>query len=263
MSKLFLLRYDTESGAARLPGIGGFLEKAVEVHRKHAIPATFFCLGKAIETREAEFRAFFEEVKDDPQFDVQDHSYTHVGVGYRDGKPVDDLRRDYEQSLTVHERVFGRRPLATSLCGTSGKDGPRLDGFDATEKSRAELDMLVDLGVRFTNALLCGVDETKEFVHFGRLGHPDVMGFPSGYSDTAWMHRREFGDPMDYILGQLAARAEREEHMPLMLHDWVAWLHAPDRELTHVIRIVEAARKLGYETVTHLACHENTSLWKT
>jgi hypothetical protein len=50
------------------------------------------------------------------------------------------------------------------------------------------------------------------------------MGFPSAYSDTSWMYRRECGDPMDYILGQLAERAEREEHMPLMLHDWVAWL---------------------------------------
>jgi peptidoglycan/xylan/chitin deacetylase (PgdA/CDA1 family) len=145
MGKLFLLRYDTEAGTSWMPGMLGFLEKAVEEHRRHAIPATFFCMGKAVETREAEFRTFFEEVKDDPLFDLQDHSYTHVGIGYRDGRPVDELRRDYAQSFAVHERVFGRRPPGTSLCGTSGKDGPRLDGFDATEKSRVEFDMLVGL----------------------------------------------------------------------------------------------------------------------
>ena len=50
---------------------------------------------------------------------------------------------------------------------------------------------------------------------------------------------------------------------PLMLHDWVAWLHAPDQELTHVVRVVEAARRAGYRAVTHRACYENTSLWKT
>jgi len=262
MTKRFLLRYDTEAGASRGAKMHDFFRKVVAVHRAHAIPATFFCMGGAIEAREDDFRDFFSEVVDDPLFDVQDHSYSHIGLVYRDGKPIDVLRGDYEKSFAVHERVFGRRPLGTSLCGTMGSDGPSLDGFDATQKSRAELDMLVDLGIRFTTSSLCGVDGTKTFVNYARLGHPDVMGFPSGHGDTSWMKRRQFGDPMDYILSRIDERAERDEHMPVTLHDWVAWLFAPDRELTHVVRIAERARERGYDMTTHLACYHDTSLWQ-
>jgi len=49
--------------------------------------------------------------------------------------------------------------------------------------------------------------------------------------------------------------------MPLMLHDWVAWTRAADRELTHVKRIVDAARKVGYTLVTHVDCLQNKDLW--
>jgi hypothetical protein len=37
------------------------------------------------------------------------------------------------------------------MCGTGGRNGPLLCGFDATEKSRAELDMLSMLGIKMIN----------------------------------------------------------------------------------------------------------------
>ena len=49
--------------------------------------------------------------------------------------------------------------------------------------------------------------------------------------------------------------------MPLMLHDWVAWTRAPDRELTHVKRIVDAGHKVGYRLVPHVDCLRNEDLW--
>lgn len=256
---LFLLRYDTERKDAE--SMAGFFERVIDVHREHAIPATFFCTGGAIETRESDFRTFHDEVRDDPLFDIQDHSYSHIGIGYEAGKPVDVLRADYEKSIACHERVFGVRPTGMSICGTSGADGARLEGFDQTEKSRAELDMLVDLGMKMVNSFLTGRTESKEFLNYGSLGHPDVMGYPSAYSDTSWMYRREKGDPVAFILGEMTDRAAKGEHMPLMLHDWVAWLHAEDQALTHVVKIVDHARDLGYDLATHLACYHNRSLW--
>ena len=77
---LFLLRYDVERGDPE--GMEGFLEKVVEVHRSHGIAAALFCTGKALERMEMPFRSFHEEVKDDALFDIQDHSYSHVGLGY-------------------------------------------------------------------------------------------------------------------------------------------------------------------------------------
>ena len=260
MSKLFLLRYDTEGTSAE--EMAGFLERMVRVHRQDGIPVTLFCRGAAIDNREPEFRAFHEEVMHDSLFDLQDHSYSLIGIGYRDGKSVEALRADYEQSFAVHERVFGKRPSGVSICGTGGVDGPRLSGFDETPKSRAELDMLAELGIKMINTFVVGLDETRQFTSYRVLGHPHIMGFPSGYSDTGWMHRKEHGDPMSYILSQIQTRAEREEHMPLMLHDWVAWNRAPDRELSHVRAIADCARAHGYTLVTHDACYSQTTLWQ-
>ena len=107
--QLFLLRYDTERESAE--DMKGFFEQAVAIHRRERIPATFFCRGGAIESREADFSAFWQEVRDDPLFDIQDHSYTHIGLGYERGKDIATLRADYERSFAVHERVFGVRPV--------------------------------------------------------------------------------------------------------------------------------------------------------
>ena len=260
MQRLFLCRYDTEWESAE--EMDGFFEKAVEVHRAHAIPATFFCCGRAIDAREDAFRWFHEEVKDDPLFDIQDHSYSHIGICYERGKPVPVLQADYERSFAAHERVIGARPFGISICGTSGADGPGLRGFDVTEKSRAEFEMLVGLGMRMINCCLTGIDGSRRFCSFSRIGHPEVMGFPSACSDTSWMQRREFGDPVDYILSVIDERAGRGDHMPLMLHDWVAWNHAADKELTHVKVFAGRARERGYELATHAACMQDESLWK-
>jgi hypothetical protein len=261
MSKLFLLRYDTEGTSA--DEMAGFLERMVYIHRQDQIPVTLFCRGAAIENRETDFRAFCREVQDDPLFDLQDHSYSHIGLGYQDGKSVEILRADYERSFAIHEHVLGKRPVGVSICGTGGIDGPRLSGFDETPKSRAELDMLAELGIKMINTFLVGLDESSQFTSYRVLGRPDIMGFPSAYSDTSWMHRKEHGDPMSYILSQIKCRAEREQHMPLMLHDWVAWNHAPDRELSHVRTIADCARAHGYTLVTHDACYGQTALWQT
>ena len=131
--KLFLLRYDTERGNPE--SMNGFLEKVVEVHRSHQIPATLFCLGSALERMELPFRTFHEEVKDDALFDIQDHSYSHVGLGYERGEPIGALKADYERSFAVHERLFGARPIGISMSGTSGKNGRGLSGLRRPERS--------------------------------------------------------------------------------------------------------------------------------
>jgi hypothetical protein len=259
MRKVFLLRYDTEGGEP--DEMAGFFEKAVEIHRADGIPATFFCRGGAIDAREGQFRAFRHEVEDDPLFDLQDHSYTHIGVGYEAGPSVDELRADYEKSFAAHERVLGKRPIGISICGTSGRDGAHLSGFDATEKATQEFEMLVGLGVRMLNSFLTGIDGSREFCSYAPLGHPAVMGFPSAFSDTEWMLRRACGDPISYITSVVEERAEAARHMPLMLHDWCAWNHAPDKELTHVRIFAERARDCGFDLVTHAACLDEPALW--
>ncbi|MBN2584421.1 MAG: hypothetical protein JXL80_15275 [Planctomycetes bacterium] len=260
MGKLFLLRYDTEADNPET--MAGFFEKTVEVHRREEIPATFFCRGGAMDAREDHFRQFYEEVRGDPLFDIQDHSYTHIGLCYERGRGIDELRADYERSFAVHERLFGVRPVGISLCGTSGRDGAPLPGFDSTDKARQEFEMVAGLGVRMLNTRLVGHQTKSEFVNYGSLGHGDIMGFPSGYSDTDWMYQRNHGDPDEYVASIIGEHASHGWHMPLMLHDWCAWTCADDKELTHVRRAADVARRLGYELRTHITCLNDTSLWK-
>ena len=260
MAKVFLMRYDTEADDPET--MAGFFEKAIEVHRSGEIPATFFCRGGAMDAREDHFRNFYREVAGDPLFDIQDHSYTHIGLCYERGPSVEELRADYEKSFAVHERLFGARPIGISICGTSGRDGPGLPGFEATEKSRAEFEMVADLAVRMINTRTSGQDTTCQFSNYANLGHPEIMGFPSGYSDTGWMHKRNHGDPIEYITSVIREHAERDDHMPLMLHDWCAWTCADDQELTHVKVFADKARELGYQLRTHIDCLNDESLWK-
>ncbi|MCK4852944.1 MAG: hypothetical protein KAT31_01750, partial [Bacteroidales bacterium] len=146
-------------------------------------------------------------------------------------------------------------------CGTSD-DGPRLPGFDATEKPGSRGPSMVKLGTRMINSSLTGIDESRKFINYDILGHPEVMGFISGYSDTSWMYRKKYGDPLEYMLKEIHTRSVQNEHMPVMFHDWVAWQKAPDKELSHVRKIAETGRKLGYTLVTHMDCYKNKLLWQ-
>jgi len=261
MEQICLLRYDTEA-ASPTHDMSGFLGKIIEVHREHEIPVTLFCTGGAMDHREQEFIAFFREIEDDPLFDIQDHSYSHVGIGYEAGKSVEVLKANYESSFAVHERLRGVRPIGISRCGTSGADGKSLSGFDATEKSRAEFEMLVGLGVRMINTFYTGIRGSAEFMNYASLGHPEVCGFPSGHSDTSWQYRKEFGDPMEHILSEVRKTAERGHHLPLMMHDWVAWNHSRDKKLSTIVDIVDCARECGFELRTHKQCYDDASLWQ-
>ncbi len=259
--KKFLIRYDTES--RQREEMKGFFEKIVAVQRTHDIPLSFFCLGAAIDKRKSEFIDFAREVKDDPLFDFQSHSYSHVGIGYSEGKSVEVLKKDYEKSFAVHEHIFGSRPIGVSICGTGGKDGPSLCGFDATEKSRAELDMLAKLGVKMINTNLCEADSKIEFINYSIIGHPEIMGFPNGTpSDNSWLRGRKYGNPKEFITKQIQENAKQNNHMAIMFHDDTGWIDVNDKELDHLKLVVDVARKNGYEPVTHIACYQNKDLWK-
>jgi len=258
--KLFLLRYDTEWWG-EWSEMNGFIEKVIEIHRTNKIPATFFCKGETLFNFKEQFMDFHQEVKDDPLFDFQDHSYSHIGLGYSRGEPIQVLKEDYEKSFAIHNIIFGKRPLGISICGTS-ENGPALEGFDSNEKSKAEFQMVAGLGIKMINTLHSRYNTGFDFMQYAMLDQPEIMGFPSGYSDTAWMYRKEFGDPVEYIKGQIKARSERNEHMPLMLHDWVAWQYALDKELSHVVELTDYARSLGYELLTHIECYDRKDVWQ-
>ena len=121
--------------------------------------------------------------------------------------------------------------------------------------------MLAELGVRRINTFLSAHAEDRDFCDYAAVGHPEIAGFPSGFSDTDWMldktpdwkwRRREpFADAVQAVIGEIRRRGAAGVHMPIMLHDWAAWTLTPDRELNHVKRFADAARAAGFDLVTH------------
>lgn len=138
---------------------------------------TFFYKGETLFNFKEQFKEFHQEVKDDPLFDFQDYSYSHIGLGCERGKPISVLKNDYEKSFAVHEEIFGERPVGISMCGTS-EDGPSVNGFDSTEKSFAEIEMIAGLGVKMINTFHSCFKTNNDFMNYSRSGHPEIMGFP-------------------------------------------------------------------------------------
>ncbi|HMB00764.1 MAG TPA: polysaccharide deacetylase family protein [Spirochaetota bacterium] len=250
MSKTFLLRYDTE---CLEPEIKGFLEKAVRIHQQYAIPVTFFCTGAALEQHASVFKKVYRQVKDNPLFDFQDHSYSHVGLGYTKGLPLADLRQDYRRSVAAHKKIFHKHPLATALCGIARGSGTRLKGFDTTDKSKKELAMLHQLGFKMVNSFLADYDSIS-FMDYKDLGFPDIIGFPSAASDTSWLLNNYNSNPLMHIENQLQERAAKGLDYAVVCHDWVTWLKSPDRNFTNIIKIAAAARRSGFTIKRHIDC---------
>jgi peptidoglycan/xylan/chitin deacetylase (PgdA/CDA1 family) len=259
MNNVCLIRYDVECDWHQ--EMDGFFETVAKVHKEHAIPATFFITGKLMEAKPELIKSFYREVEGCDLFDIQDHSYSHIGLGYEKGKPVEVLEEDYKKSFALHKKVLGCRPSAISMCGT-GEDGDRLRGFDQTEKAKQEFEMLAFLGVKAVNTFLCGCDESSHFMNYGALDYPDIMGFPSGFSDTEWLWKKEYDSAMTGFLQIIEERGRKKEHMPVILHDWLAWTYGADREFDHVKRIGEKARDVGFELLTVRQCYEKEELWR-
>jgi hypothetical protein len=45
---------------------------------------------------------------------MQDHSYSHIGIGYENGKLVYVLEAVSRKSFKIHEEIFRKRPAESS-----------------------------------------------------------------------------------------------------------------------------------------------------
>ena len=255
--RYFLLRYDTEH--PKSDEMEGFLSKVLSVHHQEEIPVTLFCTGKTLDERREEFKEFWVEAKESQYIDVQDHSYSHVGVGYENGLPVDELRANHERSFKVHEEVFGKWPIGVALCGV-GDSGPRLSGLDSTDKSKAELAFMADLGVKMLPAYVT-YRRPGCFCSYKRLGYPDIMGFPSAESDTSWLRGHTLEEALNHCYKVIDNSWDAGNHGAIIMHDWCQWNHGPDKELTLTKKIAAYARKKGFTLATMAQCYENKELW--
>lgn len=128
------------------------VEQIVRHHRQHSVPATFFVVGELLEDR-----GWSDELKsliDDPLFDIQNHSYSHIRIRF--GNEVDDaflqtLKNELSRTSDLLREVFGRDIV--------GFRTPM--GFgDGLRGEPAILGVLWSAGIRFVSSKVTGPNNT-------------------------------------------------------------------------------------------------------
>lgn len=148
--------------------------KIVQVHRRRAMPATFFLVGRLLEAKADEWRRLL----DDPLFEVASHSWSHRTV--RDhpfGGTAARLPRITEEIVrgkAVVEEVFERPCLGLRPAG----------GFpDGLRGAPAVLEVVRDAGLKYLSSQLWGPDFSlpaplAQAFPYARDGFPDLWELP-------------------------------------------------------------------------------------
>jgi peptidoglycan/xylan/chitin deacetylase (PgdA/CDA1 family) len=165
----YIAAYDTES-----PACLAACRKIVEVHKRFAMPATFFIVGRTLEAHPAEYR----ELLDHPLFEVATHTYSHRML--RDNEfcgpaiSIEERRKEILNGKEAVERVF-ERPCIGLRPGC---------GFDNALKGEpAVLELVREAGIRYVSSLLWGPDYSlpallAEPFNYEEDGFPDLWELP-------------------------------------------------------------------------------------
>src|SRR5690606_3145831 len=124
----------------------------VEIHRRFAMPATFFIVGRLLAQQGKEYAAL---LGDDPLFEVGSHTKSHKSLRNHPfcGPAVadDEIRSEIVDGVKLVEDTFQRRCVGLRPgCG-----------FDVGFKGASVcLAALAEAGVSYTSSLLWGPDFT-------------------------------------------------------------------------------------------------------
>ncbi|HNS20477.1 MAG TPA: polysaccharide deacetylase family protein [Sedimentisphaerales bacterium] len=256
----YIAAYDTES-----PACLQACRKIVEVHKRLAMPATFFIVGRTLEANAAEYKTLFA----DPLFEVASHTWSHKLL--RDnamcGRAVSaqEKREEIFKAKELIEQVF-ERPCV-GLRSAVGFDNGLKGATDVLELVRAA-------GFQYVSTLLWGPDCSMPALietpfHYGADGFADVWELPGhGWHENLLKNHNRWGakrltlwpSPMpEAIPSQFVktpedearinrvfldkAREEGKPHVSLIWHPWS--LHSFDPEMKMLELTFAHARAVG------------------
>lgn len=145
---LFVPAYDTEQPGACLAAC----RTIAEVHRRRRIPATFFIVGKLLESDGAAFR----ELLDEPElFEIASHTYSHRML--RDHPVCGPAIRDWE----VHEEILRGKELVEDTFGRECLGvRPGCSFENGLAAAPAVLEKVADAGLRYVSSHAWGPHST-------------------------------------------------------------------------------------------------------
>lgn len=244
----YMAAYDTES-----PDCLKACEKIVEVHKRHAMPATFFVVGKMLEANPAEYK----KLLGDPLFEVASHTYSHRML--RDhplcgaGVSPDQKREELSKGKEWVERVFERPCLGfRTPCG-----------FDNGLKGAKDvLALTQELGFHYVSSWLWGPDYSLPVplidpFNYSEDGFPDLWEIPGhGWHENLLKNNNHWGPkrvtlwppimpeaiPKDFVKTpeeEFAvnrvfldkALADKKKHVTLIWHPWSLRAFDPEMKM--------------------------------
>lgn len=244
-----LIGYDTE--CMHDPEITrAFLRKAAEVHREH--PCTLFLVGKVIENNAADL----EVLADNPMFDFQQHTYSHlllksVCIDRGDGKiefiagiSLAEIEDEVGKTSELIRRRFGRECI--------GITGPWAYYRGLADRPDI-LEILHRLGIRFTRTYgrdhhdFQPVSFAIQPFRYEPQGFPEVMEFPiHGWQDVYWRDINGWQNLegyTKYLLKCLHHVAGHDLVWSHGSHDWSSIREDPD--MTIIRSLLDAADRHG------------------
>jgi len=156
--------------------------KIAEIHRAHGVPATFFVLGKMLETHGDDLR---RTLGDDPLFDIQSHTYSHKllknSLMHGPGIGPKEVAKEIELGKSLVEDTFGIDCLGVrSGCGF----------YRGLQGERETLEVIWDSGIKYISTDLRGPADSipsgiQQAYSYDEEGFPDLLELPGhGWHDN-------------------------------------------------------------------------------
>ncbi len=229
-----------------------FLETVYAVHTEADLPATFFLLGKSIETNLADLKRF----AGNPLFGFAQHTWSHVAFKDIDerrhdgtsvhlpGVPPERAREEVERTSRFIADIFGR--------ACRGVEGAR--GYHLGLQDRPDLvKILLDAGLEYSVTWCRNADgwnptPLSAQPHWYDIGQEKaLLEIPNqGWQDAAWIKEYGAGSAAGYysFCHDLLAEAKQTgKTLSFIMHDWTnrEW----DASFAHTLKLYETAQEAG------------------
>lgn len=137
---------------------------------RQQIPASFFIVGLLLERIGGELSSL---LKENPLFDVDSHTYSHMHIKEDDPQVIEQFQRELEMTSDLLEQHFGVRPLGFCAPGNF---------YQGLRGCRKHLEILWDHGIRYV-----GSDG------WGPADHP----IPAPFNQPYWYSEEGFPDLLE------------------------------------------------------------------
>lgn len=263
----YIAAYDTENPDLAVQAV----TKLVALHKKHEVPATFFIVGRLLETDGPQYR----KLLDDPLFDVQTHTYSHKIL--KNSRPhgpavsLEEMEIEVREGKRWVEEVFERECIGLRPgCGFE-------NGFQGTPE---RLEIIRRHGIEFVSADLRGPldsipNDMEQPYTYEADGYADIREIPGhGWHDNvlkSWTHHitcyppvYEFALPTrapKTVVENFAQEGRWLEHAVEIGLEFVSLVQHPhsimrfDKDMAPIELLLVRARQLGMEFTTYLEYH--------